>query len=57
VDAGKLMAWARWCVRLSLGRVEVDRAIRTGKLRALPRFYTRPIDVVVYHGSLGETWF
>ena len=33
------------------GGVEVDRAIRTGKLRALPRFHIRPIDVVVYHGS------
>ena len=31
--------------------VEVDRAIRTGKLHALPRFHIRPIDVVVYHGS------
>jgi len=23
----------------------------------LPRFDLRPIDVVVYHGSDGETWF
>jgi len=26
------------------------RAIRTGQLSALPRVYTRPIDVMVYHG-------
>ena len=37
--------------------VEVDRAIRTGKLHALPRFHIRPIDVVVCHGSDSETWF
>ena len=27
------------------------RAIRTGQLHALPRFHSRPIDVVVDHGS------
>ena len=37
--------------------IELDRAIRTGQLHALPRFHTRPIDVVVYHGPRGETWF
>jgi len=42
---------------LSLLGVEVDRAIRTGQLRASPRVHTRPIDVVVCHGSDGETWF
>ena len=31
---------------------QVDRAIRTGKLNALPRLHTRPINVVVYHGSV-----
>ena len=30
------------------------RAIRTGQLRALPRFHTRPIDVMVYHGPRGD---
>ena len=50
-------AWALGRMRLSLLGVEVDRAIRTGQLRASPRFHTRPIDVVVYHGSDGETWF
>jgi hypothetical protein len=27
------------------------RAISTGRLRGLPRFHLRPIDVVVFHGS------
>ena len=39
------------------GGLELYRAIRTGQLRALPRFHTRPIDVMVYHGSHGEYWF
>ena len=30
---------------------QADRAISTGKLHALLRFHTRPIDVVVFHGS------
>ena len=34
---------------------EFDRAIRIGKLNALLRFHTRPIDVVVFHGSDSET--
>ena len=33
------------------------RAISTGKLNALPRLHTRPINVVVYHGSQGRTRF
>ena len=44
-------------LRLSLLGIEVVRAIRTGQLHASPRVHTRPIDVVVYHGSDGETWF
>src|SRR5580704_14370416 len=36
---------------------QVERAIGTGKLHALPRFYIRPIDVVVFHGSSGRTCF
>ena len=31
-----------------------DRAIRTGQLRALPRFHIQPIDVMVYHGPRGD---
>jgi hypothetical protein len=56
--AGKPLAWGcAVAARLSLEGVEVDRAIRTGKLHALPRFHIRPIDVVVCHGSDSETWF
>jgi hypothetical protein len=36
---------------------QADRAISTGKLHALLRFHTRPIDVVVFHGSRGRTRF
>ena len=36
---------------------KADRAISTGKLHALLRFHTRPIDVVVFHGSDREHWF
>ena len=48
---GRLACGCRW------RGIEVDRAIRTGQLHASPRFHIRPIDVVVYHGSDGETWF
>jgi len=30
---------------------QADRTISTGQLHVLPRFHTRPIDVVVFHGS------
>ncbi len=43
---GSLDGGCRW-VRAR----EADRAISTGRLRGLPRFHLRPIDVVVYHGS------
>ena len=33
---------------------EIYRAIRTARLHALPRFYLRPIDVMVYHGPRGR---
>ena len=36
---------------------QANRAISTGKLHALPRFHTRPINVVVFHGSQGKTRF
>ena len=32
---------------------QADRTISTGKLQALPLFHTRPINVVVFHGSQG----
>src|SRR6185295_11384265 len=37
--------------------VQANRAISTGKLHALLRFHTRPINVVVFHGSRGRTRF
>jgi hypothetical protein len=42
-----------FCARTRLGDKsnQAERAISTGQLRALPRFYIRPIDVVVFHGS------
>ena len=36
---------------------QAERAISTGKLHALLRVHTRPIDVVVFHGSQGSTRF
>ena len=36
---------------------QAERAISTGKLNALLRFHTRPIDVVVFHGSSGSSRF
>ena len=36
---------------------QADRAISTGKLHTLPRFHTQPINVVVFHGSQGNTRF
>src|SRR6185312_10869282 len=37
-----------WCM------FRAYRAIRTGQLHALPRFHTRPINVMVYHGPQGD---
>jgi hypothetical protein len=39
------------------GNDQADRAISTGKLHTLLRFHTRPINVVVFHGSQGNTRF
>ena len=39
------------------GNEEVDRAISNGKLHALLHFHTRPINVVVSHGSDREHSF
>src|SRR5262245_42762576 len=36
---------------------QAKRAISTGKLHALPHFHTRPINVVVFHGSSGRNRF
>ena len=42
---------------LEKDRDQANRAIRTGRLNALPRFHPRPINVVVFHGSQGSTRF
>ena len=39
------------------GNEEVDRAISNGKLHTLLCFHTRPINVVVFHGSQGTLVF
>ena len=44
-----LPVWEGWA--LINESDQADRAISTGKLHALPHFHTRPIDVVVFHGS------
>jgi hypothetical protein len=36
---------------------QANRTISTGKLHALPHFHTRPINVVVFHGSRGNSRF
>ncbi len=55
--AGKIGMGALALVRLSLeGSRSIER-LGSVSLNALPRFHTRPIDVVVYHGSDSETWF
>ena len=36
---------------------QAERAISTGQLRVLPHVHTRPIDVVVFHGSSGRPRF
>src|SRR5205823_2180888 len=36
---------------------QVNRTISTGKLRTLPHFHTRPINVVVFHASQGNARF
>ena len=37
--------------------IKINRAISTGQLHALPRFHTRPINVVVFHGSQARPSF
>jgi hypothetical protein len=45
-------AMARTKMGIEDKSVQIDRAIRTGKLNTLRRLHTRPINVVVYHGSV-----
>ena len=51
----RLLEGIRWA--LSNESDQADRAISTGKLNALLRLHTRPINVVVYHGSQGRPGF
>ena len=44
-------------LRATAALVQAERAISTGKLRTLLRFHTRPINVMVCHGSHREYWF
>ncbi len=46
-----------WDLPSCEGEMEAIRAISTGKLHALLRFHTRPIDVVVYYGSQARPGF
>ena len=39
------------------GNDQADRGISTGKLNVSPRLHTRPINVVVFHASQGNTRF
>ncbi len=50
MSAGKLPI--HW-MDMSNENDQADRAISTGKLHALLHFHTRPINVVVFHGSQG----
>src|SRR5271154_2452227 len=55
-----VIARARQRAQMSIDVMRDDQAIRaisTGKLNALPRLHTRPINVVVYYGSQGRTRF
>ena len=47
-----------WSLRALINENDqADRAISTGKLHTLLRFHTRPINVVVFHGSDREYSF
>ena len=60
VRAMQAQAWSfSHCRWMDIGNEsdQANRAISTGKLNALPHLHTRPINVVVYHGSQGSTRF
>ena len=46
-----------WSTDMDHESDQANRAISTGKLNALPRLHTQPINVVVFHGSRGRTRF
>lgn len=60
-DKGQASSGRPLCGRRGMSTVnendQADRAISTGKLHALPHFHTRPINVVVFHGSDREHSF
>src|SRR4051812_40255872 len=45
------------CLDIENESNQANRTISTGNLHALPHFHTRPINVVVFHGSQGNTRF
>jgi hypothetical protein len=47
----RVLLWAGFAVCWGY---ELYRAIRTARLRGLPHFHLRPIDVMVYHGPRGR---
>ena len=56
-DNGKQNGLSSWSADMDHERDQADRAISTGKLNASPRLHTRPINVVVFHGSDREYSF
>ena len=55
-------SFVRCCSRSGVADIDhendqADRAISTGKLSRSPHLHTRPINVVVFHGSRGRTRF
>jgi uncharacterized protein YfaP (DUF2135 family) len=53
----KQMAYASSSMNTSNENDQANRAISNGKLHTLLRFHTRPINVVVFHGSDREYSF
>ena len=47
----RVFTWAHYQAWDKCMSVQACRAIRTGKLNALLRLHTQPINVVVFHGS------
>ena len=47
----RVFTWAHYQAWNTCMSVQACRAIRTGKLNALLRLHTQPINVVVFHGS------
>lgn len=57
IDPDKHFVFAGSSMSIVNENDQADRAISTGKLHALPHFHTRPINVVVFHGSDREYSF